>query len=66
MAKFNTYGVHTQGDDGVTILETQLTALSLESAWHKAVEAAFDAKEPGDIFANLQVYRIKSPSESHG
>jgi hypothetical protein len=68
MAKFNDYIIRAERDDGVTIVEKRISALSLESAWHKAVSESFEAIEPGtgDQPEMISVFRIKSPSESHG
>ena len=68
MAKFSHYTVIAKNDDGNTIADKQVRALSLESAWHKAVSEAFEAIEPGtgDQPETISVWRIKPPSESHG
>lgn len=68
MAKFNEYTIHAQRDDGVTIVETTVTALGQEQAWHKAISAAFEAIEPGtgDIPETISVWRKPNPSEHHG
>jgi hypothetical protein len=68
MAKFNEYTIRAERDDGVTIVEKQVTALGLEQAWHKAVTEAFEAIEEGtgDTPEAIYVYRIKAASESHG
>lgn len=68
MAKFNTYTMHAENQDAGSIVEKQITALSHKSAWHKAVEEAFDAIEPGtgDVVGAIHIWRVKSPRESHG
>jgi hypothetical protein len=68
MAKFNKYWIEAKREDGVTICRTQCMALSLESAWHKAVSFAFAMIEDGtgDRPETISVYRVRSPSESHG
>lgn len=68
MAKFNTFWIHAENETGNTIIETTTQALSRESAWHKAVELAFDAIEEGtgDWPETITVARHKAASESHG
>jgi hypothetical protein len=68
MAKFNTYGYEAHDDDGGTVTEGRVDALSRESAWMKAVAAMFDAIEPGTglVPVDLHVWRIPSASEHHG
>jgi hypothetical protein len=67
MAKFSTYGMQADGGGSTLIVEAQLQALSLESAWHKAVEMAFDACEPGTGVRpeSITVWRVRAASESH-
>lgn len=69
MAKFSEYGISADDRDGGTILSNKrITAISLESAWHKAVSEAFEAIEPGtgDQPGTIYVWRIQPASESHG
>lgn len=68
MAKFNTFWIHAQNDSGVTIIEATCQAMSRQSAWHKAVELAFDAIEEGtgEWPETITVARQKAASESHG
>jgi hypothetical protein len=68
MAKFNTYTIHAENQDGQSIVEKQISALSIQSAWHKAVEEVFDVIEPGtgDVVGSINLWRVKPARESHG
>jgi len=68
MARFNDYTIRAQRDDGVLIVEKRIRAISIESAWHKAVEEAFEAVEEGtgDRPETISVWRIPNASEFHG
>lgn len=69
MAKFNEYLVNAYDDQGEALVEGgKVNALSLESAWHKAVALAFEECEPntGMTPGAIDVSRIKAASESHG
>ncbi len=69
VAKFNTYCIHAEAcDTGRPLVDKRILALSLESAWHKAVAEAFEAIEPGtgERPETIQVWRVPAASESHG
>lgn len=69
MAKFKQYYYRAENQDGNTLAEGKVTAQSRESAWMKAVAAAFDAIEAntGEWPEQVHVSRVHSPSESdHG
>lgn len=69
MGKFNTYSINAFDADGFELCKgVQVQAISLESAWNKAIAFAFDACEPGTGMRpeSIHVSRIKSPGESHG
>ena len=68
MAKFNEYYIRAETEDGVSIVESTVTALGTEQAFHKAVSKAFESIETGtgDIPSAVMVWRRKNPSESQG
>lgn len=69
MGKWQTYAINAEDQDGNTLLTAKhIQALSLESAWHKAVEEAIEACEPGTGSrpASMAVWRVGKASESHG
>lgn len=68
MAKFNDYGWTAKDENGIDFATGRVVALSYQSAWGKAVAEAFDSipANTGQRVTVIEVWRVHSPSESHG